>query len=168
MKEKRKIRIDGQLAYVPLTKGYEAVIDANDVPLVEGYNWTASVNPWTVYAYRMRRVDGKQRPVKMHRVIMGEPEGHEVDHRDCDGLNNRRCNLRAATSSENKKNQRVSSKNTTGYKGVHYYKAYGNFQAYISANGKQNFLGYYETAEAAHAAYCAAAARVHGEFARTA
>jgi hypothetical protein len=48
----RTIRIQGNVAYVPLTRGYEAIIDAGDVPLVLERNWTALLAPRTVYAVR--------------------------------------------------------------------------------------------------------------------
>ena len=56
----RQIRIQGDIAYVPLTKGYEAVIDAADVPLVQGNNWSATVRKRTCYAFRTERAKGGQ------------------------------------------------------------------------------------------------------------
>ncbi len=86
----RPIRIEGDLAYVPLTKGYEAVIDAADVCLVENFNWYADTSHGhTVYARRNVN-NGKPCSIKMHRVITGCEEGLLVDHKDCNGLNNRR------------------------------------------------------------------------------
>ncbi len=69
VKKVRPIRIDGRFAYVPLTKGYEAIIDVEDVPIVEGWNWSASPKGGTAYAVR-RSPSGHGR-VRMHRVIMG-------------------------------------------------------------------------------------------------
>jgi hypothetical protein len=163
----KPIRVEGNIAYVPLTKGYEAVIDAADVPLVGAHNWKAKVEPNTVYAVRNDRSGPKEREVRMHRVIMGEPNGLEVDHRDSNGLNNKRENLREATSQQNGHNTRISKSNTSGFKGVSWNKNCGKWRSYISINGQQNHLGFYDTAEQAHEAYCDASAKYHGEFGRT-
>lgn len=164
----RPIRIDGDVAYVPLTKGYEAVIDAADVPLVGQYNWCAAVKPHTVYARRTDGSTGKERTVLLHRVLMGEPDGLEVDHRDGDGLNNRRDNLRVATNAQNQHNQRTRNDNSSGFKGVSWYGRGKKWQVRIKLNGKQRHIGYHATPEEAHAAYAAASERLHGDFGRIA
>lgn len=164
----RQIRVDGNIAYVPLTKGYEAVINAADVPLVERWNWFPLVTPRTVYAHRMDYSGDAPRGVRLHRLLMGEPEGFEVDHQDCDGLNNRRKNLRVATKSQNMQNQRLRSTSKSGFKGVCFRKDIGKWMARIKVNGKQHHLGCFTTAEDAHAAYVAASDRLHGDFGRVA
>jgi hypothetical protein len=164
----RPIRIEGDVAYIPLTKGFEAVIDADDVPLVEGYNWRAWVGRNAVYAIRADYSGQKQRTVYLHRVIIGEPGGMQVDHIDSDGLNNRRLNLRPATHQQNNHNQRLSSRSTSGIKGVHWNKRDRIWHACIALNGKTRHLGSYSTKEAARAAYAEASARLHGEFGRIA
>lgn len=164
MTVKRAIRINGDLAYVPLTRGYETVIDATDIHLVDGCNWCAAVIGNTVYAVRTVRIGEKRRNVSMHRTIMGHPEGLEIDHVDGDGLNNRRDNLRKATTEQNQRNQRLNCLNTSGYKGV--TMCGGKWQSRIQVRGKQIFLGRHDTPGAAHAAYCEASAKYHGEFGR--
>lgn len=109
----RTIRIEGNTAFVPLTKGYEAMIDASDVGLVEGYSWQAFVRPrkaggyFPIYAmaYTLRN-DGPRQRLLMHRVINPTPQGMVVDHINGDGLDNRRHNLRTATSNQNSRNRR--------------------------------------------------------------
>ena len=161
----RQIRVVGNIAYVPLTQGYEAVIDVADMPLVDGFSWCATVSP-SGNVYAIRRI-GRQ-AVWMHRIIMGEPAGLDVDHRDSNGLNNRRGNLRTATDAQNNQNARKSKNNTSGYKGVAPCKQTGRWEAYIGVNGKKKRLGRFRTPEAAHAAYVEASARLHGDFGRTA
>lgn len=163
----RPIRIEGNLAYVPLTKGYEAVIDAADVPLVAGWNWYAHVTPWTVYAARGNHSGGMPRTVYMHGAIVGAVEGFTPDHRDTDGLNNRRYNLRLATRAQQQRNQKKPRNNTSGLKGVTWHKQRGKWMSQIEASGKRYYLGVFETKEAAHAAYCIASATIHGGFGRT-
>lgn len=170
----RPIRLEGNIAYVPLTQGYTAVIDAADVPLVSGTNWTARISRrkngtvYTVYAVRAKTDEGKQRTVIMHRVIAGTPNGLDTDHADGDGLNNRRANLRNATKSQNQSNQRLSSANRSGAKGVTWHSASGRWQAGIRSDGKISFLGYFNCVTAAAFAYAKASAALHKEFGRIA
>lgn len=162
----RPIRVEGDIAYITLTLGYEAVIDAADVNLVNHVNWHASKGTRTVYA-RATIWDGERhRKVLIHRLLTGEPISMEVDHIDSNGLNNRRCNLRVASGFQNQQNKRIGRKNTSGYKGVSFHKPRGKWQAQINANGTRTFLGFHATPEAAHEAYRSASAKLHGEFSR--
>lgn len=163
----RPIRIEGDAAYVTLTKGYVAVIDAADVHLVEGRNWSASVCPHTVYAVWTAFARKGQSAIRMHRVIANAPPEMEVDHKDHNGLNNRSSNLRLVTSSQNKHNGRTPSTNTSGYKGVSRDPQGPKWKAQICIQGKRRFIGRFDTAEEAHAAYCRASADLHGEYGYT-
>lgn len=71
----RPIRVEGDIAYVPLTKGYVAIIDVEDVPLVQGQNWCAKRSGKTVYAMRKapRDINGKQSSIHLHRVLTSAP-----------------------------------------------------------------------------------------------
>jgi hypothetical protein len=91
-----------------------------------------------------------------------------IDHKDCDGLNNRWGNLREADYSANNQNSRCRSDNQAGLKGVDYHKRARKWRASICLRGQRTYLGLFETAEDAHAAYVAAATRLFGEFARAA
>jgi len=94
----------------------------------------------------------------------------EIDHIDNDPSNNRMSNLRLATSSQQKMNKRVQSNNRSGLKGAYYHAAHKGkkWRSQIRVEGRYVFLGYFHTAEEAHAAYGAAAAHYYGEFARVA
>lgn len=104
----------------------------------------------------------------MGRVILGmdETDTRKSDHENCNTLDNRRRNLRIATNSQNGANRERLSNNTSGYKGVSWDKRRRKWHAYIYFNKKQIHLGFFDTAEQAYEAYCAAAIRLHGEFAR--
>jgi hypothetical protein len=163
----RPIRICGDVAYVPLTQGYEAIIDVADVSLVDCYNWRSLLTGATVYAFRSDYSGNKKRSVSVHRTIMGEPDVLHVDHRDGDGLNNRRDNLRLATRSQNMHNRRVNRNSKSGFKGVFWHKAGKKWMAQIKINGEPIYLGLFASPEEAHAAYRRASEQYHGEFGRT-
>lgn len=168
IEKKKSIRVVGDAAYIPLTKGYEAVIDAADVHLVEGFSWCADVHGNTVYALRRDYRNGCRRAIRMHRVLLCEPEDFDVDHKDGDGLNNRRLNLRLATAIQNKRNTKIASHNTSGFKGVTFHKQTGKWHAQIQHLGRHISLGLHQSPEAAHEAYCKGSSQYHGEFGRTA
>lgn len=167
-REVRTIRVEGDVAFVPLTKGYTATIDAADVDYVSQWNWTASVTGHTVYACRTLSVDNKKNRVWLHRDLMRAEPGQIVDHADCNGLNNTRANLRFATEQQSAVNKRLLRRNTSGFKGVSWNRDCSRWQAHICIDGKSRYLGLYPTPEQAHAAYAEAAQRAFGEFARVA
>ncbi|QMV32512.1 hypothetical protein 3Fb_00036 [Ralstonia phage Eline] len=113
--------------------------------------------------------DGKSHLV--HRVIFLLHHGYlpeEIDHRDLDKLNNRIDNLRDASHGQNMANRGIFDSNRSGYKGVHWSKRRGKWEASIRSNGKLMFLGYFSDPKDAHEAYKKAAERLHGDFARVA
>jgi hypothetical protein len=92
----------------------------------------------------------------------------EVDHKDGNPTNNSIGNLRLATSREQKRNKRVQSNNRSGLKGAYYHSCHRGkkWRSQINVGGNLIFLGYFETALAAHLAYADAAREHFGEFAR--
>lgn len=99
-------------------------------------------------------------------MVTGEWPNSEMDHRDGNKLNNRWDNLRLANSSQNQCNRRKSKSNTSGFKGVYWNKRHRKWRAKIGVFGKQKYLGFFKTPEAAFEAYKSAALELHGEFAR--
>lgn len=151
---------------IPLTKGKIAFIDPNDFNLVAPIRWHAHhqtlVNNELWYAY------GKFQglPIKMHRFILGVPDNVEVDHRDGDGLNNRRGNLRPATRQQNGFNTKRHSTGTV-FSGVYYYKANGKWTGQVTAtDGRRLSIGYHEKDYEAALARDRLVRAHHGEFAR--
>lgn len=102
----------------------------------------------------------------LHRVIMCAQPGVYVDHKDLDGLNNRRSNLRYCTHSQNQANRRGWGK--SGFKGVARKGSRDGrrWEASIKKDGVTHYLGHYLTKEEAALAYNEAAKILHGEFAR--
>jgi hypothetical protein len=90
------------------------------------------------------------------------------DHRNCDPSDNRIGNLREATKSQNGSNRGKQRNNKSGFKGVSWHKTRKRWVAFIERDGKSRYLGLFNEPEDAHAAYCAAAERLYGEFARVA
>lgn len=161
--------IGPSIAYVPLDKGLFALIDSEDISLVQNLNWIAHYSPLTktFYAISKRRLNGKWRTVYIHREILcndTEWSGH-VDHIECSAtLDNRRANLRFATFSQSSMNRRLRSDNLSGSKGV---SQRGNgWIVRITVAARTICLGTFPSLGLAEEAYRTAAGQYHGEFAR--
>ena len=99
---------------IPLTQGKTALVDDEDYEGLSQFRWFAHKNGKTFYAARSMNPG----IVKMHRFILGVVDPKiEVDHEDCNGLNNQRSNLRRATHGENQHNRGLYRNNPSGYKG---------------------------------------------------
>lgn len=168
MRRSRQIRIEGDVAFVALTKGYEAIIDLDDIPLVQAYSWHASVQPHTIYAKtNIRDENGTRKALYLHRHLMQPEGGMLVDHKDGNGLNNRRngdcANLRIATRAQNQQNQRHRNKTPDAKpKGVSEHGS--GWRARIMVDGNAVHLGTFQTKEGARSAYRNASADLHGDF----
>lgn len=112
------------------------------------------------------------RKYQVHRIIWlwvhGAWPTHEIDHRDRNASNNALRNLRDATRSNNFANKAAHSNKIGGLKGAYYDKRRGTWFSSICKDYTKMYLGAFNTAEEAHAAYVAAAKRLFGEFARAA
>ena len=139
-----------------------AIVDPEDYWKLSQYNWLLYESlSKKCYAVSLQ---GKKN-VYMHRVIMDAPAGKLVDHRDRDGLNNTRENLRFATPAQNCFNRVWSKKSSSKYRGVSFKKKDRKWQASITYNGITKYLGSFKIEEDAARAYDNAAKIHHGEFA---
>jgi len=119
----------------------------------------------TYYACSCKRVNGYQKTVLMHRVIVNCPEGMQVDHINGNGLDNQKHNLRICTDHQNKRARKQHFKSKSGYKGVSWDNWSQKWRAQIRINDTNTHIGRYDTKEAAAHAYDNMA-RIHfGEFA---
>lgn len=151
---------------VHLSRGHIAIVDAADFQRVSQYKWTVMKTKHRFYAYH--KIGSRRTTELMHRFILSAPPGLQVDHINGDGLDNRRSNLRLCSNAENSRNQLKRRGTSSQYKGVCWNKAKNTWIAQIKVNYQVIYLGCFETEEEAHAAYCAASAKYHGDFGRTA
>jgi hypothetical protein len=141
------------LAYILCNDGTPVRVDAEDLPRLLRYRWSAS-----------RGYPGaKDRPVYMHRLLLNAPRGAVVDHIHDDGMDNRKGGLRLCTHQQNM--YRKQSRNRSGFRGA-YATASGKFVTYVKARGVKHCCGTFVTPEEAARAYDAAALKHFGEFAR--
>jgi hypothetical protein len=156
---------------IPLTRGQFAIVDDEDFDWLNGYKWYADWNNCTQSFYARRngvKPDGKRYAIRMHREILGLrfKDKRKGDHiKTGKTLDNRRLNLRVATTQQNGFNQTNHSNNRLGLKGVSFHKHIRRFQAQIRIKGKVKCLGYYPKAKEAARAYDRGALRYHGQFA---
>jgi hypothetical protein len=150
--------VNARLSYNPIS-GVFTWIDGSYRGKVAGYT--------NGYGYIMIRLEGKQYPA--HRlawlITHGELPPAQLDHRDRNRANNAITNLRLATASQNGVNK-LATKPSGLPRGVYFQKGLATkYTALIRVNGKRVYLGTYDTADLAHAAYVSAARKHHGEFA---
>lgn len=162
------------MAAFDLGNGRLSLVDDADYERLCVYSWRGMIDIKTGhwYAYRSLGRTGNcaAKKVYLHNEVMGvvPGSGFEVDHREPEcTLDNRRSNLRVSTRSENNCNRGMRRDNSSGYKGVSPGQK-GGWVAQIMKHKKQYNLGTFQTKEDAYAAYCEAAIRLHGEFARLA
>ena len=155
-------------ARVILSDGSVALVDAEDLPLVSQFKWTRYKRGRLAYA----RANGRQRggvrgsPFSMHRLLLLPDPGMDVDHINGDGLDNRRCNLRPATRSQNLGNMR-KTRGRSRYKGLHWHSRDRLWVVRVSHQGTSYSGGCFKDEVDAALAYDRLALRLFGEFART-
>jgi hypothetical protein len=147
---------------IVLTKGQVALVDDTDFDRVAGFRWYAQLYGSIWYA--LRDTWPTREKVRMHRFILNPSEGFVVDHRDRNGLNNTRTNLRVCTQQKNTFN-RIGSVHSSRYKGVTWHKGRGRWVAQLEVSGNNVWLGRFRSEEQAALAYNLAAKEAFGEFA---
>lgn len=150
---------------IPLTQNKVALVDDGDFEKVSVYRWHAQRARRRWYAKRnILRADGGQTTQCLHQFLL--PGVKMVDHKDGNGLNNCRDNLREATKLQNQRGFQHKRLGTASkYRGVSFHSRDLKWVAYINVPGKRINLGYFLTEKAAARAYDAAAQLHFGEFA---
>lgn len=151
------------VAEIPLTQGRVAIVDDEDYVCLSAYSWNAAHINGYWYAVRNSKYDEnwKRRQIRMHREVVGAPDGLIVDHINHNTLDNRRSNLRVCTKAENGRNLR--SRGVSRYLGV---SPIGRkWAAQIGPFGSKRLIGYFDDEVDAALAADMKAIRVYGEFA---
>lgn len=149
---------------IPLSQGKVALVDDADYPTLSKFKWYAHKGTSTFYAWRnVTDSSGAQTKLVMHCEII--PDEPRIDHRDGNGLNNQRENLRPASTRQNGQNRRKLAPASSKFKGVHRRLISGVWQARIKTSDRRLHLGYFKTEVDAARAYNDAAKKHFGEFA---
>lgn len=135
-----------------------ALVDADDLAELHRWRWILLGG----YVVRQQRTAAGSTLIYLHRFLMQARPHEVVDHINNDRIDNRRCNLRLCSQSENLANRPAPMPH--GYRGV--YPEGPSWRAQIKARGKSRRLGTFRTAEAAARAYDVAALAAFGRFAR--
>jgi len=147
-----------------LTQGKIALVDDEDYEWLSRYRWCAHKDKNTYYATRNFWRKGKWIYLKMHREILGleTGDGKITDHRDRNGLNNQRYNLRTVSRSLNAHNRKIDKRNTCGYRGVRWNKQCKKWISRIRVDGVLIYCGIYSSLIDAAKAYDAEATKHRG------
>ncbi len=158
---KNSFRTEGDVTHIALVRKngevLETCVDTDDLPLLATFHGTWQAwwerHGQRFYASAVLGPRGKQRQHFLHRFLMGYPKGMVIDHIDHDGLNNRRTNMRVVTNAENVRHLTPGKRRGRrgGYGlGVTKTKS-GRWQAQLTTNGVNRYLGVYSTPEEAAA-----------------
>lgn len=148
---------------IQLSRGKITLVDDDMFEWLNQWKWSCVKGLNTEYAARMNN----RQYIYMHCEILQPPEGMFTDHRDRNGRNNQKNNLRLCTKPQNGINHPKNKNNTSGYKGVYWNKYHQKWAAQIGVNLKIKHLGYFGDIEDAALAYDKAATELFGEFAQT-
>ncbi len=148
---------------VPINKNYELLLDDEDINYTIFYTWSFNGR----YVNRHITLGSIRTTQSIHRFLTGcDDPTMVVDHIDGNPLNNQKSNLRVCTQTENIRNRKLNSNNTSGFKGVSWIKRQKKWKATITLNKKQIHLGYFFYPEEAYAAYKEASTKYHKEYGR--
>lgn len=153
---------------IPLTQGQVAIVDVHRFEELNKNKWYAHwrKDSQCFYAVRKIRADGRYFVIYMHRQVLHlKDKSLHADHINHNTLDNRECNLRPATYTQNRMNSRIGTRNKSGYKGVSWHKHANKFIASLRTDGKLIYLGLFVDPSEAAKAYDRKAKELFGIFA---
>lgn len=144
--------------------GLVALVDDEDYEKVNQYIWHVHKKKNTYYGRTNTKKENKHQTLLMHKLIC--PQWKIVDHKNGNGWDNRKNNLRNGVGSLNNRNARKRENTSSKYKGVWWYKADSNWEAGIVINKKRLFLGRFSNEIEAAKVYNEAAIKYFGDYAK--
>lgn len=155
---------------IRLNTGETVLCDDDDFEMLSTFSWYRVLPTKRcrhTYVRTCITKNGKRHSIMMHRMVMRVYDSKiMIDHINNNSLDNRKCNLRVCSNSENLRNTRKRVNNKSGYKGVHWDKVKGMYRASIMHYRRKIQLGCFKDPAEAHKAYIEASKKLHGEFAR--
>lgn len=148
------------MRHIELTNGGCTTVSDIDYQKLCEHRWHSIRNKRNIYV----RAWICQKKILMHRFILDAKKGEQVDHKNGNGLDNTRENIRICSSQENAMNRRIQT-HSSKYKGVRWHDN-GKWVARIKISGKLKHIGCFSSEEGAAAAYNVAAVSLFGEFAK--
>lgn len=138
----KKLKLSGKKG-----KGLYALVDNKDYDFLMQWKWYPHFTRGKIYAIRNIKHKEPTSPSQMHRLLLNLKvnEFMQGDHKDGNGLNNQRHNIRKCTFQNNMKNMKPrKNKYGSKYVGVSWQKRIKKWMARITFNSKRIFLGYFE------------------------
>lgn len=162
-KKQNKYDLTGEYGIGYTSKGEEFYFDLEDYDKIKDYCWHINDSGYIV-SMTTDSINSKRICILMHRIITDCPEDMVVDHINHNKNDNRKYNLRICSQQENRMNSNISKRNTSGYTGVYLCKTSNKWQAYITYNNNDIYLGLFNNKEDAIKARVEAEEKYFGKY----
>lgn len=147
---------------IELTGGLKSIVDDEDYEKLKNFKWRCQ----RIHSLRYAVSGSKEKTVLMHRLILEQKDGVLTDHRNGNGLDNRKENLRSCTHAQNMMSRKIHKNNKSGFRGVYWYVQKRRWRSEIRFCGRKIYLGLHRDRDKAAISYDNAAKKYFGSFAR--